>query len=134
MTDILIDLNRRLRTLRKDEFLSIGCADLKAWRDEIERLRVYAPKEYQFPANLFRGRKKQIVEAIHKAGSRGVTSERLFEIVYGGDRDGGPVTGVKILAVHVWAINKQLKPHGVVIHHTGIGRGGADGVYILKPI
>jgi hypothetical protein len=36
--DILTDLNRRLHGLREHEFLSVKCADLRAWRDEIEML------------------------------------------------------------------------------------------------
>ena len=130
----LTDLNRRLHGLRDHEFLSVKCADLKVWRDEIMRLTLYAPKALPFPDSLFRARKKQIVEAIHKAGSHGVTSQRLFEIVYGGDRCGGPETGVKILAVHIWAINKRLKPHGVRLRHTQVGRGGTEGVYVMEPL
>ena len=131
---ILTAINRRLHGLRDHEHLTVECADLKVWRDEIKRLMLYAPKVLPFPDSLFRARKKQIVEAVHKAGSHGVTSNRLFDIVYGADRDGGPGTGVKILAVHIWAINKRLKPHGVRLRHTQVGRGGTEGVYVMEPL
>ena len=131
--DILTDLNRRLHGLRDHEHLTVSCADLKAWRDEIKRLMLYAPKTLPFPEALFRDRKKAIVAAIHKAGSHGVTSEQLFDDVYRNDINGGPLTGVKILAVHVCAINKRLKPHGIRIRHTQVGRGGYAGVYVMEP-
>lgn len=132
--DILIDLNRRLRGLRDAEFLSVKCADLKGWRDEIKRLKAFEPIVLPFPDSLFRDKKQRIVEVIHKAGAHGATSDQVFDYVYGDDPNGGPETGVKIIAVHIWRINKALAPHGIRIRHTGIGRGGSAGVYLMEPL
>lgn len=133
--DILTDLNRRLHALRDHEVLTVSRADLTAWRDKIAALEQFAPKQLPFPMSLFTCRKRQIVMAIHKAGARGLTSEELFEAVYKDDEDGGPETGVKIIATHIFGINRKLKPHGVHVRHTQPGgRGARAGTYVLEPI
>ena len=131
--DVLTDLNRRLHGLRAHEHLTVSCTDLKAWRDEIKRLRQYEPHEPPFPMSMFRDVKYRIVECIHRAGAGGRTSQDVFDYVYGDKANGGPDSGVKIIAVHICRINKMLKPHKLRIHHTQVGRGGYAGVYRMEP-
>jgi hypothetical protein len=130
--DILTDLNRRLHGLREHEHLTVSCVHLKTWRDEIKRLREFEPHEPSFPMSMFRDVKYRIVECIHRAGGRGKTSQDVFDYVYANDPNGGPDSGVKIIAVHVCRINKMLAPHKICIRHTQIGRGGYAGVYRME--
>ena len=49
----------------------------------------------------------------------------LFEGMYRGIKDGGPASGLKIIHVLVWQINKLLLPHKKIIRskdpHSGRG-------------
>ena len=132
--DALTDLNRRLHGLRTHEHLTVSCTDLTAWRDEIKRLRAFEPHEPPFPLSMFRDVKYRIVECIHRAGAGGRKSQDVFDYVYGGNPNGGPETGVKIIAVHICRINKMLAPYKLRIHHTQVGRGGYDGVYRMEQV
>ena len=69
------------------------------------------------------GYQRRIYEAVKKAGNNGIHSERLFDLLYSHDPDGGP--DFKSLAVNIWQLNRKLKPHGVKVF---AGRGG-DRVY-----
>jgi hypothetical protein len=84
-------------------------------------------------ANQFRGVQQQIVKAVHKAGKYGIRSDILFDQIYKSDPDGGPLTGVKIIAVFAWHINKILKPQGWWLHSVTVGRGGL-GYYVLEKL
>ena len=132
--DILTDINRRLHGLRDREHITVECADLKAWRDEVKRLKTYEPSEPSFPMSMFRDVKYRIVECIHRSGSRGKTSQDVFDYVYASDPNGGPDSGVKIVAVHICRINKMLAPYNLRIHHTQVGRGGYAGVYRMEKV
>lgn len=81
----------------------------------------------------FRGVKAQIVHYVHKAGTHGIRSDVLFDHVYSDDPDGGPLTGMKILAVHICGMNKKLKPFGFRIRSLTVGRGGY-GHYVMTKI
>ena len=74
-----------------------------------------------------------MIKAVHKAGKHGIRSDALFEQIYKSDPDGGPLTGVKILAVHAWGINRVLRKQGWCLHSLTVGRGGL-GYYVLDKI
>lgn len=85
------------------------------------------------PHNLkFRGIKDRILRVVHRSGVHGVRSDVLFDRVYGDDPNGGPLTGMKILAVHICKMNKDMKPFGLCIRSLTVGRGGY-GTYVLRP-
>ena len=131
--DILTDLNRRLHGLRDHEHLTVECADLKAWRDEIKRLQDFSPKELPFPEKLFAGRRATLLQAVHKAGARGVTVARLFDLLYGDDPNGGPQDGANIISVYVSQINERLAKFALRVRCNRNGRAGG-GSYVLEAI
>ena len=79
----------------------------------------------------FRGVKREIMKMVHKAGKNGIRSDVLFDRIYGQDPNGGPLTGLKIIAVHVCAMNRVLKPLGWHLHALTVGRGGF-GFYVIE--
>jgi hypothetical protein len=81
----------------------------------------------------FRGIKKRIVDVVHRAGETGIPTDALFDRIYGEDPNGGPETGFKIIAVHVCAMNKKMKPFGLKISSKTVGRGGC-GAYVISKI
>lgn len=88
------------------------------------------PEKWTFAAQ-FRGIKQQILIEVHKAGKHGIRSDVLFDRIYKTDPDGGPLTGVKILAVHVSQMNRTLKPQGWYLHSLNRGRCGF-GHYVVE--
>lgn len=64
-----------------------------------------------------------IFEAIRKAGKYGITRERVREVVYADDPDGGPEFD-NVISVHVNRINKALSPAGLKIQ-SAVGRGNS---------
>ena len=80
----------------------------------------------------FRGVKNLILRRVHKAGGAGIRSDLLFDHVYGDDPNGGPETGMKILAVHIWHMNKTLKSFGLKIKSLTVGRGGYGNYVLVK--
>lgn len=89
----------------------------------------------KLPAGIrFYGKiKSQILYHLHKAGRHGVVGERLFQILWGADPNGGPEMGRNTLAVHVAQMNPVLKKQGWRIYHTHVGRG-IGGAYVLEKI
>ena len=78
-----------------------------------------------------RGMKRRILEIVHHAGARGISSEAIFTRLYDGDPNGGPLTGVKIIAVHCVFLNRLLKPHGLMIRASR-GRSPDNHYYLRK--
>lgn len=91
------------------------------------------PVDIGIEVSLARGL-KTIVEVVRKAGQHGISTDRLFNRIYGHDRDGGPLTGVKVLHVRISRINKTLRPQGweIVGEHTGNSK--IYGSYRLQPV
>lgn len=56
-----------------------------------------------------------IVDSVVKAGQHGLHSDRLFNILYGDDPNGGPSTGINTLHVRVWHLNRKLRTVGYTI-------------------
>lgn len=56
------------------------------------------------------GHQRRIYEIVKKAGKDGIHSERLFDLLYSHDRDGGP--DFKSLAVSIAQLNKKLRARG----------------------
>lgn len=81
----------------------------------------------------FRGKKQVILQAVFKAGKHGICNERLVELLYADDREGGPENPNNTISAHVWAINKILRPRGLQIRSSAIGRRASDGGYVLGP-
>lgn len=67
-----------------------------------------------------------IIDAIVKAGKRGIRSDRLFNYIYSGTRNGGPDTGIKTLHVRISFLNRRLRKAGyeIVGEHTGSQHSG----------
>jgi len=75
-----------------------------------------------------RRHQKEIFEAVQKAGKNGIHSERLFDLLYGHDPDGGP--DFTTLAAIVAHLNRKLKPYGMKVF---AGRNG-DRIYRLVKV
>ena len=69
--------------------------------------------------------KGRILEAVARYPD--ISAERLREIIWAGDPNGGPEDR-KVLHVHVHQLNKTLAPHGVVVR----ARKGAGAGYRLR--
>lgn len=71
---------------------------------------------------------RNLVQTVRLAGPHGIDTNRLFDKLYDGDLDGGPLSGHKALHVRVHQVNKRLRPHGWRIvgnrtdSETGYGR------------
>lgn len=76
---------------------------------------------------------RQIVNLVQRAGDEGIGSDRLFDLLYSDDPNGGPLTGKKCLHVLVWQTNSALRAVGMAIHCSRGGRG-ASGFYRLIQI
>lgn len=58
---------------------------------------------------------QDILNIVTRAGSHGVTSERLFDSLYKDDADGGPLTGHKTLHTRIYHLNQKIKQNGIVV-------------------
>ena len=67
------------------------------------------------------GVERALLERIVKAGKHGIRGDLLFNYIYCSDPDGGPLTGLKVLSVVVWKLNKKLKPLGKKIKSDSAG-------------
>jgi hypothetical protein len=77
---------------------------------------------HKYPLNLpLNGQQKMVLERVVKAGKNGIDGEQLFQYVFGAHPDGGPLTGIKVLPVLVWQVNKKLRVLGKRIKG---GQGG----------
>ncbi len=57
---------------------------------------------------------------IREAGANGIRSDRLFQKIYAGVRDGGP--DYKTLGARIWRLNRDhLKKHGLYIQGEKTG-------------
>ena len=72
-----------------------------------------------------------MLDVVRRAGKHGIRSDLLFERVYGEDPNGGPETGVKVLAVHARQMNMVMKPKGWRIYSLTRGRCGY-GQYVVS--
>jgi len=79
-------------------------------------------------------RHQQIVETVRRAGRHGISTDRLFDAIYGDDMDGGPSSGTKVLHVHISRLNKTLERHGWWIGGENTGTRHAYGRYTLMRI
>lgn len=77
-----------------------------------------------------RGKRKILFDLVRKAGKHGIRADRLFSALYDDDPNGGPNTGLKIIAVHICHANKVLKRFGLRIRGGQTGHG-ALGQYRL---
>lgn len=61
----------------------------------------------------------------------GILASCLAQLLWEDDPNGGPDSGIKCLHVHVYHLNKKLKPHGIVVRSPfGAGEDG----YRIRPI
>ena len=65
------------------------------------------------------GNRLEIYKRVLKAGRHGVTSLSLFEMLYGDDPDGGPLSTRNIISVYVCQLNHRLVPLGQKIVSEG---------------
>lgn len=79
---------------------------------------------------LLRGNQRVIWEAVLKAGKYGIDRDRLFQLLYGHDPDGGPESR-NILAVTVSVINRKIKKLGKRIEAP---RGPGESTYTLRDV
>jgi hypothetical protein len=87
------------------------------------------PESVDVPA--LKGKSRKIFEFVRKAGKAGILSDRLVDLVYQDDPNGGPLSAVASVHVLICRVNRvYLKPAGYVIkgEHTG---GCAFGRYRL---
>jgi hypothetical protein len=116
--DILTDLNRRLHGLRADEYLTVECADLVVWRDEIKRLREIEVKT-AVPSAIshihMSVTEEKILIAVSARGDRGITCDHLIREVYNGE-NGGPDSARNLIRVYVYKVNVKIRPLGYEIN------------------
>ena len=74
-----------------------------------------------------RGKQAQILDAVMKAGTHGIDPDRLFDLLYADDPNGGPDVGNRIVSIHINALNKRLVKVGKRIK----GQRGRDCYYRL---
>lgn len=79
---------------------------------------------------LLRGNQRVIWEAVLKAGRYGIDRDRLFQLLYGHDPDGGP-ENMNIVSVNVYMINKKIKKLGKRIEAP---RGQGESTYTLRDV
>ena len=73
----------------------------------------------------------RLVERVARAGTNGVPTDVLFDYLYGGDPNGGPIGGKNVLASRISQLNKRLRADNVCIRGT-MGRG--ENVYIWEKL
>lgn len=76
-------------------------------------------------------RLRRILNAVRVSGRHGIRTDRLFDIIYGDDIDGGPLSGIKVLHVHISKLNKLIAPHGWRVAGEHTGNAGTYGLYRL---
>jgi hypothetical protein len=74
----------------------------------------------------------ELVSHVRRAGRWGITTDRLFGLLYAGDPNGGPDTGIKVLHVRVNQANRLLRQHGWQICGEHTGSRGVYGRYVLS--
>lgn len=80
----------------------------------------------ELPKGLkLRGQELEVFNLVRKAGTYGITADRIFNQIYALDPNGGPDKGFKIVRVIVCHLNKKLKQLGLRVRSSGSGgRGG----------
>ncbi len=71
---------------------------------------------------------RAMLDIIYRAGEHGISTDRLVNLVYSDDPNGGPDNAVKSIHVRICRMNKRLRPLGWLIN----GRGDHTGVYVLE--
>lgn len=79
---------------------------------------------------LLRGNQRIIWEAVLKASKYGIERDRLFQLIYGHDQNGGP-DSLNIVSVNVYAINQKIKKLGKRIEAP---RGQGEAPYTLRDV
>ena len=77
--------------------------------------------------------KRRILKAVKSAGSRGILSDDLFELLYGGDPNGGPLMGKKAMYVLINQLNKNLASRGLRVNAPR-GTNGRPQRYTLQTL
>jgi hypothetical protein len=75
----------------------------------------------------------RIFNSVRSAGQHGLTSDQLFDHVYGNDPDGGPASGQRSMHVIICQMNKKLAPQNLAVRGERVG-GGRAGIYRLVQI
>lgn len=72
---------------------------------------------------LFRGKQRRIYETVAAAGTYGIARERLVEMIYADEINGGPDDPCSSVTVTIsQVLNPRLAPHGLKIK-AGSGSG-----------
>ncbi len=77
---------------------------------------------------------RRIWDAVRKSAG-GIAIYDLVDVVYGGLRNGGPLTADETIRVHICAMNKRLKAAGLTISGRGnpfIAQGSYSGYGIYR--
>lgn len=77
-----------------------------------------------------RGGPWRIYDIVRRAGTTGIESADLFDMLYANRPDGGPETGMRSLYVRIWKLNLRLRPVGKEIHADPTSWG--PGSYVLR--
>jgi hypothetical protein len=75
----------------------------------------YGGREVRLTQQLF------VMFTIIAAAKHGTTPQRIFDQLFDGDRDGGPLTGSKTIQVQRLNLNRRLQPLGLVVTSAGSG-------------
>ena len=94
------------------------------------------------PSSIFDGvpltpGQRRIAERVLRAGERGISGRRLFDILYDDEAGGGPLTGLATLRTRVHYLNKQLAAIGKEVRAAkggGPGKSAGGSCYVLRDV
>lgn len=72
---------------------------------------------------VLRGIRFALYDRVRRSGEHGIRADDLFDYLYSSDPNGGPDTGLQIVAVHVWHVNQRLKKFGQRVRGGRTGHG-----------
>jgi hypothetical protein len=88
------------------------------------------PSKFPLGVKLTAG-ERRIVQLVLRAGKNGIEPDRLFELMYAHRRDGGPLTGIKVLHVRINILNAKLRTVGKMVRAP---KGAGNSGYVLKDL
>lgn len=73
------------------------------------------------PRPLLTTTQRVIYDAV-RASDCGLTSSEIVRVTYNGVKDGGPLTAAQTVCVHIYTMNKRLRPFGEKVKSARSGR------------
>lgn len=64
-----------------------------------------------------------IFDRVQRAGRHGIPSDRLFDMLYANDPDGGPISGKHAMYTRIFHLNNRLKSVNLIVRAPRAGQG-----------